>query len=212
QQNTRFRDRNDYRAALGTTMALRPRWRLLVEATYGHSSYEAGAARATDWDRFGGNVGFTSKLTERLNGTAKVGYEYWDRSISTGDTLTASVALNYALSDRISVSLNYSRAARESVISNEAYTANTGGLRLQYRLGNRRPITLGLNGNFNYNEWDRGGEDTYATIGASAAYGFREWCSVVLTYQFDTRDSSRVFGRNWTYTVNTVTLSAVIGY
>lgn len=207
-----LRDRNDYRAALGTTLALRPRWRLLIEATYGHSSYEGGGTRASDWDRFGGNVGFTSKLTERLNGTAKVGYEYWDRSLGTGDAITASVNLNYRLSDRVAVSLSYTRLARESVISSETYTGNTGGVGLQYQLGNRHPITLGLNGNFHFNEWDSGGEDTYATFGVSAGYGLREWWSVVLAYQFDIRDSSRQVGRNWTYTVNSITLSTVIGY
>lgn len=211
--NLFYRDRNDWRITLGGDYALRPKLRLLAETYYGQSSYGTSGlgAAGSDWDRVGGNVGFTSELTERLSGTAKVGYESWDRGGDSGDTVTADVSLGYQLTPRTGLSLNFSRDARESVYSaGRSYVRYRGGLGVQHQLGTKRPVTLAANANATFNDYDSGREDTYYSISVRGIYAFREWLRFVLAYQFDSRDGDLTFTRN--YTVNTVTLSITAGY
>lgn len=211
--NPLYRDRSDWRVNLGGDYAVRPKLRLLAETYYGQSFYSStgiGAA-SSDWDRVGGSVGFTSELTERLNGTAKVGYEFWDRGTGTGNTLTTAINLGYRLTPSTGLSLNFNRGARESVsVGGGSYVSYQGGLGVQHQLGTKRPITLAANANANLNEYDSGSEDAYYTLGVSGTYALRDWLRVMLTYQFDSRDGDISLSRN--YTVNTVTLSVAAGY
>lgn len=211
--NLLYRDRSDWRATLGGDYAVRPKLRLLAETYYGQSFYSSSGVggNSSDWDRVGGSVGFSSELTERLNGTAKVGYEFWDRGSETGDTLTTDVSLGYQLTPRTGLSFNFNRGARESVsTATGSYVSYRGGLGIQHQLGTRRPVVLAANANANFNDYEASREETYYTLGVSGSYAMRDWLRFILAYQFDSRGGSTTVGRD--YTVNTVTLSVAAGY
>ncbi len=210
----RFYNEDNWRVALGGTYAVGPKWRFLTEGYYGQTIYDSSSTfrrNRPNWDRLGGNIGFTTDVTERLSGTAKVGYEYWDRDVEDGSTFTANIRLNYYVGRRTSFSLDFSRSARQSVsVAGQSYIYYRGGLGVQYQWGtSKHPILLNAHVNGGFNDRDGGGE-TYAQAGVGASYMVKTWLRFLLAYQFESRNGNAYLMRN--YTVNTITLTAVLGY
>ena len=107
--------------------------------------------RNPDVEFVGGFIGARGNFTEKLSGTAKVGYEW--RRFTDGSSVpsepVADLAITEQFSEKRGLSLTYSRQNNLSVqYSRQTYTADSVGLVFTQTLGPSRKWQATVSGNY----------------------------------------------------------------
>lgn len=199
-----------------------PKTAFFGEVHYGQTTTEPNhplLARNPELSFVGGYVGVRGNFTEKLTGSAKIGYEA--REFSDGSEAPSEpvvdISLSHLFSPKRMLSLTYSRLNTVSVqYSRQTYTADSIGVQLVQMLGTSRKWQASVSGNYilyQYEQTQGGSNRTqydYLRASINVAYYIQRWLTASAGYDFErvAGDSRGVID----YNVNRVTLRLAIGY
>jgi hypothetical protein len=182
---------------------------LFGEVNYGWVNEQVGS----DQEYWEINAGLRGRLTSKITGTVKGGYQHRKFDVSTiGDinSFVASVGLQAALTKRTTADLTVSRSVDPSITSaGDTFTATRVEATLRHRARAER-LVLTLGGAYehdDYGQLNRGDDVWEARAGVS--YAFTRWFELGAFYRH-TRDESSLSA--FSFNQNVATIQASLHY
>lgn len=173
---------------------------LFIDANAGATSMDAGANQI--YEGFG--VGARTRLTGKIMGSVRVGYQHRDYSttISSVDTVVASANLDWAIGPRTSMMASVNRNVNPSAAAiNNYYESTALDLTVRQRVWHDK-ITLSAGGGYERDDYgepfatftgsgvssDRSDDYYYLRVGCD--YAIRRWWTAGANYRFRSNVSS----------------------
>jgi len=143
-----YYDQETWRLVGGAGYFVRPKIRLFTEVHYAQTSSDPNLslmAKPPDMDTLGVSFGVGFPISDRLSGSAQVGYEQntWDDDQGDFGALTANLSVTAKLTDKTTATLSYNRSGSASIQAYaSAYVGDRFALNLAQTIGNVRPVGL----------------------------------------------------------------------
>ena len=207
-----YEDRNDNTLNGILTYRIAAKTYVLGEFDYGNVSYVKKINSDANW--YQGLVGVRGKLSAKLTGEAKIGWQYRDYtrpSENDYDSLVTMAGLLAEFSDRDTLGIKWIRSPYESLYQGTNYYIDNS-LDLTYRHKFTHKVTGFVNGLYRISQypeetveggtWKKRLDNTW-NAGAGVEYAMQKWLVWTADYKFLQRKSN--FG-NYDYNDNLVTV------
>jgi opacity protein-like surface antigen len=191
---------------------------LLAELNYGNINYCSDTN--SDANLYQGLIGVKGKLTAKLTGTVKAGWQYRDYTRSTQkdcDSPVTMAGLLEQFTDRDTLSIDWIRSPYESLYTGTNYYVDNS-IALKYKHKFTEKLTGNLKGLYRLSQyptetvvggaWKKRLDNTWS-VGAGAEYAVQKWLTCKAGYDFIQRKSN--FG-TFDYNDNLATISVNARY
>lgn len=167
-----------------------PKTRFLLEYDLGMVEYTKASNKDNDADYGKVWVGVDGKLTSKLSGLVKFGFE--NRSYKGGtDNNTSDIDINvdYRYSPKTTVSILVSRGTQEATNRSDSFSDTTSlSLSCNYAMRPRLALKLGMD--YSLQDYKSGKQDNNLGESVALEYAFHNWLKMLLSYNYNLRDSS----------------------
>lgn len=215
-----YYDQGTWRVTGGAGYYVRPKIRVFSEVHYAQTSSDPNLstiAKPPDMDTLGASVGVGFPLSDRLSGSAKIGYEnnVWDDDQGDFGALIADLSVTAQLTDKTTATLSYNRSGSASIQSYASgYVGDRFALGLGQSIGTVRPVGLSLGISYGVNTYETGGiqglSQDYFGVNFGISYSPMAWMQTALSYSYSKTSSDATSAID--YDSNRVMLTISIGY
>ncbi len=188
------------------------------ELYYGETALEANNARKErpQADFIGGFLGARGDFTDRLTGSAKVGYETRNFGLQDTGAPVVEMEVSFHRTDRNVFTLSYQRSQEVSMdLTPHVYTADLATFGISQNIGAADKLRAQFGVTYGMNAFDPSlnyplRNDTYYRVGTVLTYNYKPWLATYASYDFNKFESDHP--ELIDYAQNRVTIGVKVGF
>lgn len=191
------------------------------EVYYGETVLDANDARKVrpQADFIGGFIGARGDFTDRLTGSAKVGYETRTFGIQDTGAPVVEMDISFRRNDRSVLTLSYQRSQEVSMdLTPNVYTADLATFSFSQSIGAADKLRAQLSLSYGMNSFDPSKtytisrNDVYYRAGTVLTYNYKPWLATYVSYEFNHFGSDLPALIDYGYDQNRLTLGMKVGF
>ena len=169
-------------------------------------------------DFIGGFIGARGDFTDRLTGSAKVGYETRTFGIQDTGAPVVEMDISFHRNDRSVLTLSYQRSQEVSMDSTpNVYTADLATFSFSQSIGAADKLRAQLSLSYGMNSFDPSKtypirNDVYYRAGTVLTYNYKPWLATYVSYEFNHFGSDLPALIDYGYDQNRLTLGMKVGF
>ena len=191
------------------------------EVYYGETVLDANDARKVrpQADFIGGFIGARGDFTDRLTGSAKVGYETRTFGIQDTGAPVVEMDISFRRNDRSVLTLSYQRSQEVSMdLTPNVYTADLATFSFSQSIGAADKLRAQMSLSYGMNSFDPSKmypisrNDVYYRAGTVLTYNYKPWLATYVSYEFNHFGSDLPELIDYGYDQNRLTLGMKVGF
>ncbi len=211
-------DSTTYGGTAGFSLKALSQTSFFGELYYGQTSLEANNARkeTLEAEFIGGFLGVRGEFTDKITGSAKIGYETRTFGIEDTGAPVVEMDVSYYLTERSVATLSYQRSQEVSMeLPPAVYTMDSANFNYSQKIGSAEKLRAQFNLSYMINSFEPNKpyplrNDQYFRAGVILSYSYKPWFTTSLGYDFNK------FGSDYEslidYDQNRISLGMKIGF